>query len=64
MILAAHCGYLGVVPQPFATEWALRKKVLAIVNDNATASSPLYAEAEAKSSTAATRSWRYAATRS
>lgn len=35
-ILAAHCGYLGVVPQPFATEWTLRKKVLAIVDDNAT----------------------------
>ena len=35
-ILAAHCGYLGVVPQSFATEWALRKKVLAIVDDNAT----------------------------
>jgi hypothetical protein len=33
-ILAAHCGYLGVVPQPFATEWKLRGKVLAIVNDN------------------------------
>jgi hypothetical protein len=36
-ILAAHCGYLGVVPQPFAADWTLRKKVLAIVNDNATA---------------------------
>jgi hypothetical protein len=36
-ILAAHCGYLGVVPQSFSTEWALRKKVLAIVDDNATA---------------------------
>jgi hypothetical protein len=36
-ILAAHCGYFGVVPKPFATEWALRKKVLAIVDDNATA---------------------------
>jgi hypothetical protein len=36
-ILAAHCGYLGVVPQAFATQWSLRRKVLAIVNDNATA---------------------------
>ncbi len=36
-ILTAHCGYLGVVPQSFSTEWALREKVLAIVDDNATA---------------------------
>jgi hypothetical protein len=36
-ILAAHCGYLGVLPQSFSTEWALRDKVLAIVDDNATA---------------------------
>ena len=36
-ILAAHCGYLGVVPQSFSTEWKLQKKVLAIVDDNATA---------------------------
>ncbi len=36
-ILVAHCGYLGVLPQSFATEWALRSKVLAIVDDNATA---------------------------
>jgi len=36
-ILAAHCGYLGVVPRAFATEWALRKKVLRIVDENATA---------------------------
>ena len=36
-ILAAHCGYFGVVPQSFAAEWELRSKVLAIVNDNATA---------------------------
>ncbi len=36
-ILAAHCGYFGVVPQSFATEWKLESKVLAIVNDNATA---------------------------
>lgn len=36
-ILVAHCGYLGVLPQSFATEWTLRQKVLAIVDDNATA---------------------------
>lgn len=34
-ILAVHCGYLGVVPQSFSTEWTLRGKVLAIVDDNA-----------------------------
>lgn len=36
-ILAAHCGFLGVVPQSFSTEWKLKEKVLAIVDDNATA---------------------------
>jgi len=36
-ILAAHCGYLGVLPQSFSTEWTLRDKVLAIVDANATA---------------------------
>ncbi len=36
-ILAAHCGYLGVVPPSFSTEWTLRSKVLAIVDDNASA---------------------------
>jgi hypothetical protein len=36
-ILAAHCGYFGVVPQSFSTEWTLKQKVLAIVHDNATA---------------------------
>ena len=34
-VLVAHCGYLGVVPQSFATSWAVRPKVLAIVDDNA-----------------------------
>lgn len=33
-VLAAHCGYLGVVPQPFATDWKLREKVLEIVDEN------------------------------
>lgn len=36
-ILVAHCGYLGVLPQSFATEWSLRPKALAIVDNNATA---------------------------
>ncbi len=36
-ILVAHCGYMGVIPRPFATEWTLRKKVLGIVDENATA---------------------------
>jgi hypothetical protein len=36
-VLVAHCGYLGVLPTPFATEWALKPKVLAIVDENATA---------------------------
>lgn len=36
-ILTAHCGYLGVVPQSFATTWKLQPKVLAIVDENATA---------------------------
>ena len=36
-ILAAHCGYFGVVPQSFSTEWKLQPKVLAIVDDNASA---------------------------
>ena len=36
-LLAAHCGYFGVVPQSFSTDWTLRPKVLAIVDDNATA---------------------------
>jgi len=36
-ILVAHCGYMGVIPESFATEWALKEKVLAIVDDNASA---------------------------
>lgn len=35
-ILVAHCGYLGVLPVSFSSEWTLRDKVLAIVDDNAT----------------------------
>lgn len=34
-ILVAHCGFLGVLPQSFATEWNLRPPVLEIVDDNA-----------------------------
>ena len=45
-ILAAHCGYLGVVPQSFSTEWKLQKKVLAIVDDNATAIDARMAEGD------------------
>jgi hypothetical protein len=33
-MLLAHCGYFGVVPQSFSTDWCLRPKVLAIVDDN------------------------------
>lgn len=36
-ILIAHCGYMGVIPQSFSTRWSLKPKVLAIVDDNATA---------------------------
>jgi hypothetical protein len=36
-ILVAHCGYMGVIPESFATEWTLREKVLAIVDENASA---------------------------
>jgi hypothetical protein len=36
-ILAAHCGYFGVVPQSFSTQWKLEDKVLAIVDENASA---------------------------
>ena len=36
-ILVAHCGYMGVIPESFATQWSLCKKVLAIVDENASA---------------------------
>ena len=35
-LLIVHCGFLGVVPKCWSTEWKLRPKVLAIVDDNAT----------------------------
>ncbi|MBW7959526.1 MAG: hypothetical protein H3C69_08190 [Candidatus Promineofilum sp.] len=34
-LLAAHCGYFGLLPPSFGTEWTMRSKVLAIVDDNA-----------------------------
>ena len=34
-VLVAHCGYFGVVPESFATTWALRPRVLEIVDPNA-----------------------------
>ncbi|MCK5705733.1 MAG: hypothetical protein KAI29_31505, partial [Cyclobacteriaceae bacterium] len=36
-ILLAHCGYMGVVPSCFATQWELKPKVLDIVDQNAVA---------------------------
>lgn len=33
-ILTAHCGFFGVIPQSWATEWALRPPVLEIVDPN------------------------------
>jgi hypothetical protein len=36
-ILVAHCGYLGVLPTSMAERWTLREKVLAIVDDDASA---------------------------
>jgi hypothetical protein len=36
-ILIAHCGYMGVIPEAYASDWKLRPKVLSIVDDNATA---------------------------
>lgn len=34
-VLVAHCGYFGLLPPSFGTEWTMRPKVLAIVDDNA-----------------------------
>ena len=36
-ILVAHCGYMGVIPQSFSTEWTLRDKVRGIVPETASA---------------------------
>lgn len=35
-LLIVHCGYFGLIPECMASEWTLRKKVLAIVDKNAT----------------------------
>jgi hypothetical protein len=35
-LLVVHCGYFGFIPKCMATEWTLRKKILAIVDENAT----------------------------
>jgi hypothetical protein len=34
-VLVAHCGYFGLLPPSFGTEWTARPKVLAIVDENA-----------------------------
>ena len=34
-MLGVHCGYFGFVPRQFCTEWTMRPKALAIVDDNA-----------------------------
>jgi hypothetical protein len=34
-ILAAHCGFFGIVPQSWATEWSVKPRVLEIVDENA-----------------------------
>ncbi len=36
-VLVAHCGYLGVLPTSMAETWTMREKVLAIVDDDASA---------------------------
>jgi hypothetical protein len=33
--LGVHCGYFGLVPRSFCSQWTLRPKVLGIVNDDA-----------------------------
>ena len=36
-ILAAHCGFFGIVPQSWATTWTLRPRVLEIVSQDSNA---------------------------
>jgi len=36
-LLVAHCGYMGVIPESFSSQWTLRPKVLGIVDEHATA---------------------------
>ena len=45
-LLVAHCGYFGVVPKCFASQWQLTPKVLEIVDDNATAIDARFPEGE------------------
>ncbi len=33
--LLVHCGYFGLVPEPMATKWEMKDKVLGIVDENA-----------------------------
>ncbi len=33
-ILAAHCGYFGIVPRSWSTSWTIRPRVLEIVDEN------------------------------
>jgi hypothetical protein len=33
--LGVHCGYFGFAPQSFCTDWVMRPRALAIVNDDA-----------------------------
>lgn len=35
-MLAAHCGYFGLLPEKFSDKWNLKKRVLAMVDENAT----------------------------
>jgi hypothetical protein len=36
-LLVAHCGYMGVIPQSFSSQWEMRPKVLGIVDEHASA---------------------------
>ena len=45
-VLVAHCGFLGVVPQSFATAWSVRPRVLEIVDENAHALDARIAEGD------------------
>jgi hypothetical protein len=45
-LLVAHCGYFGMVPPAYAADWTLRKKVLAIVDENATAIDARFAQGD------------------
>jgi hypothetical protein len=36
-VLAAHCGFFGVVPQSWSTTWTLKPRVLEIVSDDSNA---------------------------